>query len=186
MDAEDLELIEPTESLREQYLEYCRQFAGVGQIHGNASMATCADFHEAVQAARDHARGRNLPAGWVPAHTLWLVRAGRTLVGMINLRHALTPYLSAEGGHIGYSVRPTERGKGYATRMLAMTLEKARTLGLERVLLTCDKHNAASARVIRKCGGVLEDEVPSVQAGGAVTKRYWIDLQQQSHEQAAE
>ena len=79
------------------------------------------------------------------------------------------------GGHVGYGVRPSERGKGYATRMLVMALDKARQLGLKRVLITCDKDNLASARVIQKNGGVLGSESYSPQ-GGRVTQRYWIDL----------
>ena len=176
MRPERLELIEPTESLGGEYDAYCREFGGAAEIPGNCSMATADDFREGVQRCIDHARGRNLPAGWVPAHTFWLVRDGRTLVGMVNLRHDLTPFLANEGGQIGYSVRPTERGKGYGTRMLAMTLEKARQIGLKRVLITCDERNVASARLIRKCGGILENAVPSRQPGREVTERYWIDL----------
>ena len=176
MNAESLQLIEPTVALGEEYKAYCREFGDVNEIPGNASMATSNDFSEAVQRCLGHGRGENLPEGWVPAHTFWLVRDGRTLIGMINLRHALTPFLQSEGGHIGYSVRPTEQRKGYATRMLAMTLEKARQIGLRRVLITCDKKNVASARVIQKCGGVLENEVPSRLPVREVTQRYWIDL----------
>jgi len=173
---ENLQLIEPTAAFREEYESYCREFGDGKEIPGNAGMATSSDFAEAVARCLDHGRGVNLPEGWVPAHTFWLVRNRQTLVGMINLRHALTPFLESEGGHIGYSVRPTEQRKGYATRMLARTLEKARQFGLRKVLITCDKRNTASARVIQKCGGVLENEVPSCQVGREVTRRYWISL----------
>jgi predicted acetyltransferase len=95
---------------------------------------------------------------------------------MITIRHALTPCLEAHGGHIGYSIRPTEQRKGYATRMLALALEKARQIGLQRVLITCDQRNVASARVIQKNGGLLKNEMPSDQPGREWTQRYWIEL----------
>lgn len=78
-------------------------------------------------------------------------------------------------GHISYDVRPCERGKGYATEMLRLGLDKARALGLPRVELVCRKENAASARVIQKCGGVLESEFLSA-TSGRIGQRYWIEL----------
>ncbi len=176
MQTERLELIEPVVELRGEYESYCREFAGRGEIPGNASMHTRDDFEQAVRASRDYARGVDLPQGWVPGDTFWLVRDGRRLVGMINFRHELTDFLHAEGGHVGYSVRPSEQGRGYATHMLQRVLGRARELGLRRVLITCDERNAASARVIEKCGGILENSVPSAVEGREVTCRYWIDL----------
>ncbi|MBI2920825.1 MAG: GNAT family N-acetyltransferase [Planctomycetes bacterium] len=176
MTEDDLQLVEPSVSLREEYEAYCREFGDARDIPGNGCMAGSPDFSEAIRMCLDHARGANLPEGRVPATTFWLVRGGRRLVGMINLRHSLTPFLESEGGHIGYSVRPSERRKGYATRMLTAVLETARRLGLKGALITCDKRNAASAGVILKCGGVLENEVPSRLPGRELTQRYWIEL----------
>ena len=95
------------------------------------------------------------------------------LVGMTNLRHRLNDYLLTYGGHIGYSVRPSERQNGYATRMLQLTLEHAREKGIEKVLVCCDRYNVASAKTIRANGGVLEDERFD-SADGTLTQRYWI------------
>jgi predicted acetyltransferase len=94
--------------------------------------------------------------------------------GIVQIRHALNDYLFNFGGHIGYSVAPSERRKGYATIMLRDALLKCRELGLDRVLVTCKKDNIASAGVIEKCGGVLEDE--RIDSNGLVQKRYWITL----------
>lgn len=98
-----------------------------------------------------------------------------TLLGVAKLRHTLTPALEDIGGHIGYSIRPRERGKGYGARILAMTLERARALGLSRVLLTCDTANVRSARVILRNGGVLTSEGYSPLREARVS-RYWIAL----------
>lgn len=92
---------------------------------------------------------------------------------MIDIRHRLNEYLLQFGGNIGYSVRPSQRRKGYATEMLALALEECRKLGLDRALVTCDKTNIGSAKTIQKNGGVLENEVLE---GDRITQRYWIAL----------
>jgi predicted acetyltransferase len=88
--------------------------------------------------------------------------------------------LERNGGHIDYGIRPKERNKGFGTLILKLTLEKARQIGLKRVLLTCDDDNLASARVIEKNGGILQDKI--LNEGHKVpTRRYWIDLERQLH-----
>ena len=80
-----------------------------------------------------------------------------------------------ESGHIGYSIHPDERRKGYATEQLRLSLLEARKLGLNKVLVTCDKENIASAKTIQKVGGVLENEVISAD-GKEIVQRYWIEI----------
>lgn len=80
-----------------------------------------------------------------------------------------------ESGHIGYSVPPSERRKGYATGQLRLSLFKAKKLGLEKVLITCDKANIGSAKTIQKVGGILENEINSPDTG-KIVQRYWIEL----------
>jgi predicted acetyltransferase len=133
------------------------------------------DFTAYLRLLDDDARGVNPRPGPVPQNVYWLVHDGATIVGASRLRHALTPALEDAGGHIGYDIRPTERRKGYGTRLLALTLERARTLGLRRVLLTCDADNVGSARIIQQNGGVLTSESVSP-ALGRLVSRYWIEL----------
>ena len=89
-------------------------------------------------------------------------------VGYLALRHSLTPWLLEEGGHIGYSVRPSRRREGHATRALALAVRRAAELGLDRVLVTCDEDNLGSRRTIERCGGVYEDSRKD-------KRRYWIE-----------
>jgi len=115
------------------------------------------------------------PADRVPDST-WLCirRADNRLVGMANIRHELNDLLLQWGGHVGYSIRPGERGRGYAKQQLRLTLDQCRALGLKRVLLTCDETNEPSRRTIESCGGRYEDTRPD--SDGQPTRRYWIDL----------
>ncbi len=96
------------------------------------------------------------------------------LLGAVNIRHYLNDSLLKEGGHIGDGIRPSERRKGYATEMIRLALTECKKLGIEKVLMTCDKDNIGSARSIIKNGGILENEF--VNSEGNVEQRYWISL----------
>jgi predicted acetyltransferase len=95
------------------------------------------------------------PDGYVPQTWLWWV-AGDEFLGRLSIRHRLTPHLLVEGGNIGYEVRPSARGMGHATAMLAAALPLATALGIELAHLDLDDDNVASRRVIEKNGGTLE------------------------------
>lgn len=113
-------------------------------------------------------------SGLVPDDTYFALDEERNmLVGAVNIRHDLNERLLLCGGHIGDGVRPSQRRKGYGTRMVALALEKCRELGITRVLMVCDRDNIASAKTIIKNGGVLENEVV---VDGDIEQRYWIDL----------
>jgi predicted acetyltransferase len=113
------------------------------------------------------------PPGHVHSTYRWITE-NTTCLGAIELRHAIDhPLLREAGGHIGYHVRPAHRGRGIATWALGETLEQARSMGMDKVLLTCSPENAASAHIIEDAGGVLED-VRETAIGPK--RRYWIDL----------
>lgn len=108
---------------------------------------------------------------FVPAHTFIAIVENK-IVGIINIRHELNDFLLNFGGHIGYSVSPSERRKGYAKEMLRRSLEFAFThLKLKKVLITCDSENVASIKTIISCGGILENQVKEE---NRITNRYWI------------
>ncbi len=175
MESTDLRLIAPTEALRDEFIAYCEEFRDAGErvVHGQAEPAR-RDFAALMAQWAREAAEPDPGAGKVRMERFWLVRGNRIL-GTARLRHRLTETLLRRGGHVGYDVRPSERGKGHGTRMLGMVLDRARAIGLSRALVTCDKGNIASARVIAKNGGVLEDEV-RIEGLDVTTQRYWIDL----------
>ncbi len=180
MNSEQIILIEPTTSLRESYDSLVREFVSRGeQLIPFVLSFPYDDFEGLVRSFQELKAGRGLPAGFVSHSTYWLVRAGKQIVGVSNLRHRLTPKLEREGGHIGYGVRPSERQKGYGTVLLAKTLERARAEGLTRVLITCGKSNIGSVRVILRNGGVFDSEefIPEREE---IVQRYWIQLNHKS------
>jgi len=129
-------------------------------------------FEETVEGFAKQSRGEGLPEGWVPGTTRFLVHEGRVL-GVFNLRHRLTDFLHRFGGHVGYSVRPSERRQGYGIVLLEAAKSLAQDMKIERLLVTCDPKNVASVGVIKKCGGVLEDQFYYEPVGHEVC-RYWI------------
>ena len=116
--------------------------------------------------------GIGLPEGRVPS-TYLVADVDGVIVGCVSIRHRLNDHLARVGGHIGYAVRPAFRKRGYATAMLHQALGVARTVGLAEALVTCDEDNVASAAVIARCGGVLQDVVPAPGSGRA-KRRYWL------------
>ena len=110
----------------------------------------------------------------VPSTTYFAIReSGNRLVGIIDLRHHIDhPILGTWGGHCGYTVRPSERGKGYAKEMLRLNIQNAREMEIQKLLVTCDAKNMASEKTILANGGVFEK---SVEVDGCIIKRYWID-----------
>ena len=132
------------------------------------------DWHDfdAYLADLDHETAAD---GWVPDSVFFLLDEDRDrLIGAVNIRHYLNDSLTFTGGHIGDGIRPTERRKGYATEMVRLALIECRKLGIDKVLMTCDKDNIGSAKTIVRNGGVLENEV--VNEEGKTEQRYWITL----------
>lgn len=112
--------------------------------------------------------------GLVPATTLFCLDEERNIfVGAVDIRHYLNDGLLFAGGHIGDGVRPSERRKGIATKMIALALGECKKLGIDRVLMVCDDTNIGSAKSIENNGGVLENKVDD---DGVLVRRYWIEL----------
>ena len=170
-------LVHPTKEHEKEALAYIAEFRDHGsRLNGTGGLDSYSNYCEWLQKLAEDLELPNIPEGRVPAHTYFLMREGEPRIfGMINIRHRLNDYLLREGGHIGYSIRPTERRKGLGALQLSLGLEKCRELGLSKVLVTCDKSNPGSAGVIRGNGGVLENEVPC-KPDGELLQRYWITL----------
>lgn len=173
----DFRLIYPMKEHEKKAHEYIEEFLEYkSEINGTGGLQRYDNYGEWLLKVKGDLDTSNILDGRVPASTYFFVRTSdNKIIGMINIRHKLNEFLLNEGGHIGYSVRPTERNKGYATLMLKLGLQKCRELNLDKVLITCDKINIASAKVIQKNNGILENEVYS-QTFSETIQRYWIYL----------
>lgn len=168
-----MQLSRPSTDFHRSFLEVW-QGEDVGEGHGMSlelaeglNLNQARDFATWVHKLIDEERSPQ--PGRVPSTNLWITE-GSTYLGSIQLRHELgTEYLRTRGGHVGYTVRSSSRGKGLATAALLQLLPVARERGLEKLLVTCLDANPASARVIEKAGGVYEMTTDRL-------RRYWVEL----------
>ena len=172
-----LKLVKPNNQYKESIIAMIEEWKSYNEMHPNANRAPAAIFakdpyeYETFVESIDN---KGNEPGKVPSTTYFLYDDERDImIGAINIRHYLNDFLLKEGGHIGDGIRPSERGKGYATKMIALGLDVCRNLGIKHVLMVCDRDNIASARTIIKNGGILED-TPVV--NGKMIERYWIEL----------
>ena len=167
----NMELRRPRLADKETVLEMMEEFEQTQSAHdGGFWDAENFDYEEWLESNQNHEMGINLPEGWVPDIQLVAFAKDGKVVGFLNLRLRLNDFLLEEGGHIGYSIRPFERGKGYAKESLRQGLKIAKEKNIKRALVTCSTENPASRAVILANGGQLED----VRNG---TERYWIELE---------
>lgn len=168
-----LRLVKPTPDMEDAYLSFVSEWEEAGEDitpyavrpFGRTYSQWLADTIAAETVA---------PEGYVTMSSYFLIDDGGEIIGAANIRHRLNAHILRHSGHIGYGVRPSRRRQGYATAMLTMALPIARGLGIDRVLVTCDKQNIGSAKTIIKNGGVLENEME--EEGNRILQRYWIDL----------
>lgn len=168
-----MKLEKPELKYQSAFIKMAEDYHKAGEDLYSFALEGTFDFEEYLKSLRDHEKGLNLEEGYVPDSHFWLIEDGR-IVGVSRLRHKLTGMLKKAGGHIGYDVSPSQRGKGYATELLALTLKEASEIGIQNVLVTCKSWNKASARVIEKNGGVFASSV--ILDDGQEEYLYWISV----------
>ena len=174
-----IELTRPTTDLFDSWAAAVAEF-GDGHIDGSGLQAPVTPDRATLDALIERSTlladtSADLPEGAVHNDLYWVVDDGE-VVGFLSFRHELNEWLREAGGHIGYSVRESRRRQGHAWAALRLGLERAREIGLERVLVTCDDDNVGSYRTIEGAGGVLQDVSDQSARGHAMLRRYWIAL----------
>lgn len=175
----DLKLVLPSKDDKESALLMLDEIKAVDaglpwQYSGLANLEEATSYEDWVKEKANEKNGIDLRDGYVPCTTLFLKRMSDNKVcGSISIRHELNEFLFNFGGHIGYSVTPSERGKGYGKLQLKMALEIAKDLGIEKCLITADKTNTLSNKTIISEGGVLEN---TIMWNNEPLNRYWINL----------
>ena len=174
---EELLFITPAADQLEEVRAYRQEFLNAGDdMDGTGPLRKCADPEEWLRRVDSYTDPATVPPNLVQATQFLCVRKtdGRIL-GMLQVRHTLNDYLREYAGHIGYSVRPSERRKGYAKWMLQQALDFCRSIGLEKVMICCEPENEGSRRTILSGGGVYKSTVFDPRHG-IFLERYWIDL----------
>lgn len=164
-------LVTPEKRFLPSYSEAFDEYAALGiSTYGMTDPRSC-DIFEKYE---NYRLERNLKPDRVGSDYYWLVDDEKDyFIGEVAIRHRLNDALFLRGGHIGYVIRYNEWGKGYGTYMLKLALEKARERGLDKVLITCNDSNTASARVMEKNGCILENVI---EVEGQPVRRYWRTL----------
>lgn len=165
-----IEYADEIKAYREELLKYGSSFDGTGALKRTNNPAEWIEYNKLFL------EKETVPEGLVQATQFIYVRENDDkIVGMIQVRHHFNDFLEKYGGHIGYSVRPTERRKGYAKRMLGEALLFCKELGIGKVLVTCLSDNEGSRRTILANGGKYESTV-KLPDGDEYLERYWIDI----------
>lgn len=174
---EDFILIKITKEYKKQITSYKQEFINaLSSMDGTGNLLDIKDIDEYINFSLEQETQAKVPSHLVPAtQFLFIRKSDDKLIGMIQVRHYLNDYLKNYGGHIGYSIRPFERGHNYAKKMLEMTLPFCQKINISRLLITCTTSNLASQKTILADGGVFESTIHDSN-NNIDYNRYWIDL----------
>ena len=170
-----LRLVLPTSDYKWEIMDYKREFIENGdRIYGGGGLKSAESFNKWYTSFCNNLNEETVRKGLSPETIYLAIDIDEDyLVGMINIRHRLNDFLLKFGGHIDFSVRKSQRNKGYATEMLGLALKECKRINIKKVLITCDKNNIASAKTIINNGAKLVNEIKEK---NKISQRYWISL----------
>ncbi|KDM91633.1 GNAT family N-acetyltransferase [Photobacterium galatheae] len=171
-----MELVVLSSELESAFADFYHDFIKHDPENADFYARGTENFADYVRQLQDEEEGINLPDGYVPCSHLWLVE-NAVILGAIRIRHHIeNDFLSLEGGHIGYDVAPSARGRGNGKVMLKLALSKACELGIRKALITADEDNIASRKVIESNGGIFESVVMGKVFPEPIA-RYWVSCE---------
>ena len=174
-----IKLVKPDHSYEKEIFEYKADMIK----NGDTSLSGCGGLHKSdnyddwINGILIYQDKATIPEdSFYVEGSQWLLvdSLNNRILGMVNIRHYLSDSLLDFGGHIGYSIRPSERQKGLAKLQLRLALDYLKGLEVKKALVTCDDLNVGSYKTIEACGGVLENRLFSEEYG--MVRRYWITL----------
>lgn len=143
-------------------------------IHGSELLDQIEDYAVWLNMIVCNTNKQTVSKDWVVTDTFFAIReSDHKIIGVIDLRHTLNDFLK-DFGHCGYSVRPSERKKGYATQMLKQLIIQAKEIGMKELQLSVMKDNIASIKTILLNGGVY---TRSFQHENQIAEIYCIALE---------
>lgn len=147
----------PIKEYEEEAISFKQEFFDNGEItiNGSELLDHTDSYDEWLKSVTDNTSSDTVNPSWVVTDTFFAFDENNRIVGIIDFRHELNDFLK-DFGNCGYSVRPSERRKGYATEMLKLVLEHARQIGMDKVQLSVERSNEASVKTITKNGGKYE------------------------------
>ncbi len=167
-----IELVLPSKKYESSYREYIAEL-GDEERYPFPLDFDHQDFDGLLKKLEDFASGTDLPAGYVPSTTYWLVE-GEELIGVANLRHFLNDAIRECGGHIGFGIRPSKRGAGHGKTLLTLTLDKALKKGIEQVSIHTYESNQASINLIRSIGAELDSCIQAPNSSETVMRFLYL------------
>lgn len=152
-----IRLVRPTEQLKEQAINFRQEFFDNHEmvINGSELLDKTDQYEDWLKAVAANTRIETVNANWVVTDTFFAVDEKDQIIGIIDLRHTLNDFLK-NLGNCGYSVRPSERRKGYATEMLRLLVPIATDAGMKELHLSVERDNEASIKTIMRNGGKYE------------------------------
>lgn len=165
-----MKLVIPSSELKQSYCDYINELGDEERYPFTLDLPF-ENFDAWLSQVNDFSQGKNLLENSVTNSTLWLVE-NHEIIGVTNVRHYLNTQIEHCGGHIGLSIKPSKRGKGFGKVLMAKSIEYLRSLGVLDIHIHCYKSNPASAQSIMANGGKLDSEIIEY---GQVIQRFIVE-----------
>lgn len=183
-----LYLKEPTMDEKEELIKMVNEFADANDEYqfeglGNFKKIYDSSYEEFYDSLEVNKHINQINPEWANQTSYVLIDENGHIYGAANIRHELKGKLREIGGHVGYGIRPSERGKGYATLQLKLLLEKMDKMGIDNALITCRENNIGSIKTMNKFIGTADSLIPS-RYEGIMEYRYWVDVKKNIKELA--